>query len=361
MTKKRVLIAMSGGIDSSVAAILLQEQGYELIGVTFRTFDSISESCIAREKGCCSMDSIAEARHLAQRLGFEHHIVDARNLFRETVIRNFIDEYLNCRTPNPCVLCNPVIKWGRLLEFADEMHCDLLATGHYARLGSHNGRTFLRKGKDLRKDQTYFLWRLSSEQLQRTLFPLGDLTKPEVRTLAADHGFMQLSQKKESEEICFVTDNDYRKFLRSEVPDLKKLSPSGNFVTKDGTVVGRHQGLFHYTIGQRKGLGIALGVPTYVVALDKAHNNVVLGTKEDLASTSLFIHDFKLTKYDDFQDGMSVVCRVRYRSNGVEARLFHSNGGIRVEFDTPVESVTPGQSAVFYEGDDLIGGGIIEC
>ncbi len=351
---------MSGGIDSSVAAILLQEQGYELVGATFRNFDSIAESCMAREKGCCSMDSIAEARHLAQRLGFEHHIVDARDLFRQTVIQNFIDEYLDCRTPNPCVLCNPVIKWGRLLEFADEMHCDLLATGHYARLGTHNGRTFLRKGKDLRKDQTYFLWRLTCEQLQRTLFPLGDLTKPEVRTLAAEHGFMQLSQKKESEEICFVADNDYRKFLHSEVPDLKRRSPSGNFVTKDGTVVGRHQGLFHYTIGQRKGLGIALGIPTYVVALDKANNNVVLGSKEDLSSTSLFIRDFKLAKYDDFQDGMPVVCRVRYRSDGAEARLYHSDGGIKVVFDVPVESVTPGQSAVFYEGDDLIGGGIIE-
>lgn len=360
MTKKRVLIAMSGGIDSSVAAILLQEQGYELIGATFRTYDSISESCMAREKGCCSMDSIAEARHLAQRLGFEHHIVDARELFRETVIRNFIDEYLDCRTPNPCVLCNPVIKWGLLLQFADEMHCDLLATGHYARLGTLDGRTFLRKGKDLKKDQTYFLWQLTCKQLQRTLFPLGELTKPEVRALAAEHGFMQLSQKKESEEICFVTDNDYRTFLYGEVPDLKKQSPPGNFITKDGAIVGRHQGLFHYTIGQRKGLGIALGVPTYVVALDKAHNNVVLGSKEDLASTSLFLQEYKLTKYEDFEDGMPVDCRVRYRSASVGARLYHSDGGIRVEFDAPVESVTPGQSAVFYEGDDLIGGGIIE-
>ncbi len=360
MTKKRVLIAMSGGIDSSVAAILLQEQGYELIGATFRTFDSISESCMAREKGCCSMDSIAEARHLAQRLGFEHHIVDARDLFRETVIRNFIDEYLNCRTPNPCVLCNPVIKWGRLLEFADEMHCDLLATGHYARIGTLNGRTFLRKGKDLGKDQTYFLWRLSSEQLQKTIFPLGELTKPEVRNIAAEHGFMQLSQKKESEEICFVTDNDYRNFLHIEVPDLKRLSPAGNFVAKDGTILGRHQGLYHYTIGQRKGLGVALGVPAYVVALDKAHNNVVLGPKEDLASASLFLQDYKLTKYDDFEDGMPIECRVRYRSAGAGARLYHCGNGVRVEFNTPVESVTPGQSAVFYEGDDLIGGGIIE-
>ncbi len=358
--KERVLMAMSGGIDSGVSAMLLQEEGYELVGVTFRTFDSISESCIAREKGCCSIDSIMEAKHLAEKLGFEHHILDARDTFRQTVIQNFIDEYLQCRTPNPCVLCNPVIKWGLLLQMADELGCNKLATGHYARIAQRDGHFFLQKGKDQQKDQTYFLWRLTSEQLQRTLFPLGGLSKAEVRDIAAQHGFVKLSQKKESEEICFVPDNNYRNFLEKNVPQLHELHPQGNFVDTTGKILGRHQGLFNYTIGQRRGLGIALGEPAYVVHLDGEHNNVVIGAKEDLLLAELQVNDINLLKYNDFTDGDCFDCRIRYRSKGAPAKLFHQDNGIRIVFDEPVESVTPGQSVVFYEGDDLVGGGIIQ-
>ncbi len=355
----RVLMAMSGGIDSGVSAMLLKEQGYELVGVTFRTFDSITESCMAREKGCCSVDSIFEAKHLAEQLGFEHHILDARDTFRKTVIQNFIDEYLQCRTPNPCVLCNPVIKWGMLLQMADELGCEKLATGHYARIGREGNRCFLRKGKDTLKDQTYFLWKLTSENLSRTLFPLGDLTKTEVRALAAEHGFVKLSQKKESEEICFVPDNNYRNFLKENVPDLEERMRPGKFVSTEGKVLGRHEGTYNYTIGQRRGLGIALGTPAYVVALDAARNRVVIGDKEDLMKQSLLVRDLNITKYADITDGMVVDCRIRYRSQGVTARLYREDEAVRVEFDAPVESVTPGQSAVFYEGDDVVGGGII--
>jgi len=357
--KPRVLMAMSGGIDSGVAAMLLKEQGYELVGVTFRTFDSISESCLAREKGCCSVDSIMEAKHLAEQLGFEHHILDARDIFRKTVIQNFIDEYLQCRTPNPCVLCNPIIKWGLLLQMADELGCDKLATGHYARIGQEGDRFFLRKGKDTLKDQTYFLWKLTSDNLSRTIFPLGDLTKAEVRTLAAEHGFVKLSQKKESEEICFVPDNNYRNFLKENVPDLEERMRPGRFVSTEGKVLGRHEGTYNYTIGQRRGLGIALGTPAYVVALDAARNRVVIGEKKDLMSQSLLVDDLNITKYADITDGMEVDCRIRYRSQGVRARLYREEEGVRVELDAPVESVTPGQSAVFYENDDVVGGGII--
>ena len=359
LMKPRVLMAMSGGIDSGVSAMLLQEQGYELVGVTFRTFDSITESCMAREKGCCSVDSIFEAKHLAEKLGFEHHILDARDTFRKTVIQNFIDEYLQCRTPNPCVLCNPIIKWGMLLDMADELGCEFLATGHYARIGEQNGRLFLRKGHDAQKDQTYFLWKLTLEHLRRTIFPLGDLTKDEVREIAASHGFVKLSQKKESEEICFVPDNNYRNFLHENVPDLAERMPPGMFVSTEGKMLGQHGGLYNYTIGQRRGLGIALGAPAYVVALDAESNRVVVGNKEDLMCQSLVVHDLNLTKYADFADGMRVDCRIRYRNKGVSSRLFHADEGVRVEFDAPVESVTPGQSAVFYEGDDVVGGGII--
>ena len=304
--KPRVLMAMSGGIDSGVSAMLLQEQGYELVGVTFRTFDSITESCMAREKGCCSVDSIFEAKHLAEKLGFEHHVLDARDTFRKTVIQNFINEYLQCRTPNPCVLCNPVVKWGMLLDVADELGCDFLATGHYARIGEQDGRMFLRKGRDVQKDQTYFLWKLTPEHLRRTIFPLGDLTKDEVRAIAAGHGFVKLSQKKESEEICFVPDNNYRNFLHENVPDLAERMPPGLFVSPEGKMLGQHGGLYNYTIGQRRGLGIALGAPAYVVALDAEHNRVVVGNKEDLLSGSLVVHDLNLAKYADFPDGMQV-------------------------------------------------------
>jgi tRNA-specific 2-thiouridylase len=352
-------MAMSGGIDSGVAAMLLREQGYDLVGVTFRTFDSITESCMAREKGCCSVDSIFEAKHLAESLGFEHHILDARDVFRRTVIQNFVDEYLRGRTPNPCVLCNPIIKWGELLRMADELHCDKLATGHYARIGECDGRHYLRKGADTLKDQTYFLWRLTSDNLARTIFPLGDLTKPQVRELAAGHGFVKLSQKKESEEICFVPDNNYRNFLKENVPDLEARMPHGEFVSVDGRVLGEHEGLYNYTIGQRRGLGIALGAPAYVVALDGPNNRVVIGEKQHLQSRSLLVERPILTKYDDFADGFEVSCRIRYRNAGTAARLYHADGAIRVEFDQPVESVTPGQSAVFYEGDDVVGGGVI--
>ena len=363
-TKKsspKVLMAMSGGIDSGVSAMLLREQGFERVGVTFRTFDSITESCMAREKGCCSVDSIFEAKHLAEELGFEHHILDARDTFRKTVIQNFIDEYMQCRTPNPCVLCNPVIKWGMLLDMADELGCDYLATGHYARIGQQDGHFFLRMGRDARKDQSYFLWKLTSEHLKRTLFPLGDLTKSEVREIAAARGFVKMSQKKESEEICFVPDNNYRNFLYENVPDLEERMPPGKFVSMDGHKLGVHKGLFNYTIGQRHGLGIATGAPAYVVALDAKRNRVVVGGKEDLKSKSLLVEDLNLTKYADFPDGMQVDCRIRYRSQGVPARLYHVDNGARVEFDRPVESVTPGQSAVFYEGEDVVGGGVIQC
>lgn len=354
-------MAMSGGIDSSVAAMLLLEQDYELVGVTFRTFDSITESCMAREKGCCSVDAIFEAKHLAEQLGFEHHILDVRDLFRQTVIKDFIEQYLMCKTPNPCVLCNPVIKWGRVLDLADELDCDFIATGHYARISHQNNNFFLQKGTDTLKDQTYFLWKLTSSQLARTLFPLGNLNKNEVRAIAANHGFKKLSQKKESEEICFVTDDNYRNFLKSEVTNLNQLLPEGAIVNVEGEKLGKHEGLYNYTIGQRKGLGVAIGVPAYVVKLQKETNQLVIGEREHLYSKSCIVSNINLTKYHDFEDGMNLSCRVRYRSAGEPSKIYHhSENQIRIEFENPVFAITPGQSAVFYEDDDLIGGGIID-
>lgn len=356
---QRVLIAMSGGIDSSVASMLLLEQGYELVGVTYRTYDQISHACMEREKGCCSVDAIFEAKNLAKKLGFEHHILDLRDNFKTTIISQFIDEYLHGRTPNPCVECNSTIKWGKLIEFADEHNCGYIATGHYARIGNENGRYFLRKGKDTAKDQTYFLWKIAPEHLARTIFPLGNLTKPEVRKIALEHGFKKLSQKTESQEICFVTDNDYRHFLRENVDNYSKNYGEGNYVDINGTILGKHTGFPNYTIGQRKGLGIALGEPMYVVKIDAEKNQVILGHRQDLETQTCYAQRLNWMKIADFDDGMIVTAKIRYKSIPARAAIYHEPTGIRIVFEKPIESITPGQSIVFYNEEDMIGGGII--
>ncbi len=350
---------MSGGIDSTVAAMLLLEQGYELVGVTYRTFDNISRGCMEKEKGCCSVDSLFEAKRMAEQLGFEHHILDIREQFRNTVIRNFIDEYLQGRTPNPCVLCNSTIKWGKLLETADEYNCTYIATGHYARIGQENGRYFLRKGIDETKDQTYFLWTLSQENLARTLFPLGELTKPQVRRIALEQGYEKLSQKGESQEICFIPDNDYRNFLATHVENFSENYGPGPFVDTSGKVLGTHKGFPNYTIGQRKGLGIALGQPMFVVAIDARENKVILGTKEELKGKTFYVQGVNLMKYSRLSEGLTVSAKIRYRNAGGLAAIFPEKEGLRVVFQEAIDSITPGQSAVFYEGNDVVGGGII--
>ena len=352
-------MAMSGGIDSTMAAILLTEQGYELEGVTFRSWDSISKACMERETGCCSVDSIFEAKHIANSLGFNHQILDIRELFRQTVISNFISEYMKGRTPNPCVVCNKYIKWGALLDLADKLNCEFIATGHYARVGCHEGRHFISKGIDTTKDQSYFLWQLTPENLARTLFPLGGYTKQQVRQMAAERGYTKLSQKRESQEICFVPDNDYRNFLQQNSPEYSAVGP-GNFVSTDGRVLGKHKGYPNYTIGQRKGLEIALGQPMYVSRIDATSNTVTLGTRENLLSTRLSASDCNFTKIEAPQTPTEVTARVRYRSKGVPATVVAAGDKIVVEFSEPVESVSPGQSVVFYQDDDMIGGGIID-
>ncbi len=353
-------MAMSGGIDSTVAAMLLLEQGYELVGVTYRTFDNISKGCMEKEKGCCSADSLFEAKKMAQDLGFEHHILDIRQEFKDCVIRNFIDEYLQGRTPNPCVVCNSTIKWGKLLETADQYGCSYIATGHYARIGQADNRYFLQKGIDEAKDQTYFLWMLTQDNLARTLFPLGSLTKPEVRQIALQHGYEKLSQKGESQEICFIPNNDYRTFLNEQVENFSEKYGPGDFVDTRGNHLGQHKGFPHYTIGQRKGLGIALGQPMFVVAISAEENKVVLGTREELQGQTLYARELNLMKYPQIPDGLEVAVKIRYRSQGGIARLYPEDDKIRVVFQQPVDSITPGQSAVFYEGSDVVGGGIIE-
>lgn len=359
MKNKRVLMAMSGGIDSTVAAMLLLKQGYELIGITFRTFDSISTACVEKEKGCCNINSLFEAKHMAETLGFEHHILDIRKEFHETVITNFIEEYLHGRTPNPCVLCNSYIKWGYLVEYANKFNCEWIATGHYARIKHENNRFFLQKSVDTTKDQSYFLWTLSQENLSRTIFPLGSSTKTEVRSIARENGYEKLAQKKESQEICFVQDNDYRNFLQQQVENYTEKYPPGNFIDKEGKVIGKHRGYPNYTIGQRKGLQVAFGTPKYVCAINPIYNTVTLGDKEDLLSTKMTIKNLNFQKYSSLPSNFQADIKIRYRDTGHVALIEQEDEILNSFFTNSVSAITPGQSAVIYEEEDVVAGGII--
>jgi tRNA-specific 2-thiouridylase len=361
MSKKgRVLVAMSGGVDSSIAALLLKEQGYEVIGMTMKTWDYESSCVTPKETGCCSIDSINDARALAVKLGFPHYVIDFKKEFEEKIISNFIEEYTAGRTPNPCVLCNKLIKWNDLLEKADNLDCEFIATGHYAKVIHENGRFFLRKGIDDTKDQTYVLYGLTQENLSRTIFPLGDLKKTDIKEMAVDAGFDFLAKKSESYEICFIPDNDYRKFLKNRIPDLEKNYAGGDFLDKDGKVLGKHNGYPFYTIGQRKGLVIAVGTPLYVNKIDPKKNTVTLGNREDLMSDELTVSDYNLMKYEHIDSLKNITTKIRYKDKGAFSSLYEENSKIFIKFVEKVSAVTSGQSAVFYEGDDLIGGGIID-
>lgn len=354
--KIRVLIGMSGGIDSTVAAIMLMEKGYELVGATFRTFDPIvTGDGMKNEKGCCSEDSISEAQQMAASLGIEHHILDFRSTFREHVVRNFVEEYACGRTPNPCVLCNSHIKWGKLMQAAEEFGCEYIATGHYAQIEEYRGHYYLKNAVDTRKDQTYFLWMLTEENLRRTIFPLGGLTKDEVRQIARDHGYEKLSKKAESQEICFVPNNDYRSFLREQGVEVEE----GHYIDAHGRVLGKHQGYCHYTIGQRKGLGIALGSPKHVTHIDATTNTVTLGDHDDLYIQEVRANSFRLRDMRWLEESPEVEARIRYRSPAIKGQLTIKDGQLHIHFNEPVWGVTPGQSVVIYKDDLLVGGGII--
>ena len=352
-------MAMSGGIDSTMASLLLHEEGYEVIGLTMKTWDYESSGGSKKETGCCSLDSINDARQLAVDCGFPHTILDIRDEFKGFIIDNFVEEYMAGRTPNPCVLCNTHIKWEALLKRADMLNCEFIATGHYAQVREVEGRFVVSKGLDESKDQSYVLWGVTQECLKRTIFPMGEYHKKDIKQMALDRGYKALAEKNESYDICFIPDNDYRGFLKRRVEGLEEKVKGGNFITISGEVVGTHDGYPFYTIGQRK-IGISLGKnPTFVIGINPEDNTVTVGAKEDLQKQEMHIRNVNYLKYDKIEDGKEYVVKVRYKHKGEMATITNEGENLKVLFHKKVEGIAPGQSAAIYEGDDLIAGGFI--
>src|SRR6476660_9176130 len=346
-SKGKVLMAMSGGIDSTVAALMLHKEGYEVVGITMKTWDYATSvgTTGKKETGCCNLDSFNDARQAAVQHGFPHFILDIRDEFGGFVIDNFVEEYISGRTPNPCVMCNTHIKWRALLKRANALSCDYIATGHYAQIHKHsNGRYFIRKGIDATKDQSYVLWGLQQDLLARTLLPLGTYRKTEIRQMAHDFGYPELAKKNESYEICFVPDNDYRGFLKRNVEGLEEKVNGGNFTDKTGKVLGTHKGYPFYTVGQRKGLDIALGKPAFVTEIIPETNTVVLGTEDDLNRTEMTVKQLNWMKYDGISDGMEALTKIRYKDKGAMASLFNHPNGVQVQVSHYAKGIAPGQS-----------------
>ncbi len=352
----RVLVGMSGGIDSSAVCIMLQEQGYEVVGVTMRTWDIPSHFSSPSQE---QPDEVLEAQALAARLGIEHHVADVRDEFRKVIVQYFIDEYMHGRTPNPCVMCNPLFKERILCEWADRTGCAWIATGHYCRLEDRNGYRYIITGDDPTKDQSYFLWKLPQSILKRMLFPLGGMTKTEVRAYLASKGFEAKAKGGESMEICFI-DKDYRLFLKEHCPDIDEQIGPGWFVDSKGVKLGQHKGFAYYTIGQRKGLEIALGKPAYVLKINPAKNTVMLGDAQMLLSEYMLVEDVNVINREELFTCPSLSVRIRYRSRPIPCKVAElPDGKLLVKFAEEASAITPGQSAVFYDGNRVLGGAFI--
>lgn len=357
MEKKRVVVGMSGGVDSSVAAWLLKEQGYDVIGVTMQIWQDEEEKLQEENGGCCGLTAVDDARRVAASLDIPYYVMNFKREFKENVIDYFVDEYIGGRTPNPCIACNRFVKWESLLKRSMDIGADYIATGHYARVEQlPNGRYAVRTSATGRKDQTYALYNLTQEQLKRTLMPVGGYTKEEIREMAAKMN-LPVAHKPDSQDICFVPDGDYASFIEKTAD---QTFPQGNFVLTDGTIVGRHNGIIHYTVGQRKGLGIAMGYPVFVLAIRPETNEVVLGKAEESLSRYVRADRINFMSVEDLKEPKKVWAKIRYNHKGAWCTVERTGEDeILCTFDEPLRAAAPGQAVVLYDGEYVLGGGTI--
>lgn len=352
---EKVLIAMSGGVDSSLAAKLMKDAGYECIGCTMKLYDN-DDAGLAKGHTCCSLDDVEDARSVARRIGIPYYVFNFKDGFRENVIKRFIGEYEAGRTPNPCIDCNRYMKFDTLYNRAQTLSCEYVVTGHYARIEKVGGKYILKKALDETKDQSYVLYSMTQQQLAHTLFPLGSMKKTEVRKLAEESGFIN-ADKPDSQDICFVPDGDYGAFLERYTG---KIYPPGDFIDTDGNVLGTHRGIIHYTIGQRKGLGVAFGTPMYVKSMDVLRNTVTLAEDQDLFENTLTATDFNWISGAAPETEIRCQAKVRYRQKEQAAVAYPQlDGTVKVIFDLSQRAITPGQAVVIYDGDTVLGGGRI--
>ena len=356
--KEKVVVGMSGGVDSSVAAYLLKEQGYDVIGVTMQIWEDEEQQRTEENGGCCGLSAVDDARRVADRLEIPYYVMNFKQEFQEKVVDYFVEEYLAGRTPNPCIACNRYVKWESLLKRSMEIGADYIATGHYARIAKlPNGRFAIRNSVTARKDQTYALYNLTQFQLAHTLMPIGEYEKDQVRRIAQEAG-LPVAAKPDSQDSCFVPDGDYAAFLKKKAGE--RMPGEGDFVTRDGTVLGKHKGITHYTIGQRKGLGLSMGEPVFVSELRPKTNQVVVGEEPQVFKKELLCDHLNFMGMEDLEEPRRVWAKVRYAHKG-QWCLIERQGRdlIRAEFEEPVRAITPGQAVVFYEGEYVLGGGII--
>ncbi len=360
MESKRVVVGMSGGVDSSVAAYLLKKQGYDVIGVTMQIWQDEDEYVQEENGGCCGLSAVDDARRVAQRLEIPYYVMNFKKEFKENVMDYFVAEYLQGRTPNPCIACNRYVKWESLLQRGLEIGADYIATGHYARIALlENGRYAIRNSVTAAKDQTYALYNLTQEQLSHTLMPVGAYSKDEIRAIAEEIGLM-VAHKKDSQEICFIPDHDYAGFIEREAGQA--VPKPGNFVTADGTVLGRHKGITHYTVGQRRGLNLAMGEQVFVTEIRPDTDEVVIGKAEDVFSREVYADSLNFMALPDFPSGTRLLAKIRYAHKGAMCRVERiGEDRIHCVFDEPQRAVTPGQAIVFYHGDYVAGGATIQA